>query len=214
MTRALNKLSAAFVQNAPVGKHSDGGGLWLHKRRDGGAQWFLRVTVRGRRREMGLGPLRHISLKDAREDAEQWRRLAWRGNDPIKEREHNRRHAERELHLLRDVALDCFEARKAELKEDGAAGRWLSPLELHDLPKLGAVPVSELDQRDIRDALRPIWHQEASTATKALNRLGICIRHAAALGIQVDLQATEKARALLGAQKHKVGQRARGSCHH
>ena len=43
MTRALNKLSAAFVRSAPTGKHSDGGGLWLHQRPDGGAQWFLRV---------------------------------------------------------------------------------------------------------------------------------------------------------------------------
>ena len=53
--RALNKLSAAKVKNAEPGKYSDGGGLWLHKRPDGGAQWFLRVPVYGTRREMGLG---------------------------------------------------------------------------------------------------------------------------------------------------------------
>ena len=52
---ALNRLSAAFVKTAPVGKHNDGSGLWLHKRRDGGAQWILRVVVHGQRREMGLG---------------------------------------------------------------------------------------------------------------------------------------------------------------
>jgi len=64
--RALNKLSAAQVKNAAPGKHSDGGGLWLHKRPDGGAQWFLRVTIHGRRREMGLGSLTYVSLKEAR----------------------------------------------------------------------------------------------------------------------------------------------------
>ncbi|WP_366141393.1 hypothetical protein [uncultured Shimia sp.] len=29
--------------------------MWLYKRSDGGAQWVLRVTVFGKRREMGLG---------------------------------------------------------------------------------------------------------------------------------------------------------------
>lgn len=40
------------------------------------------------------------------------------------------------------------------------------------------------------------------TARKAMNRLGIVLRHAAALGLEVDLQATDKAKALLGAQRH------------
>ncbi|MEM9971432.1 MAG: Arm DNA-binding domain-containing protein, partial [Pseudomonadota bacterium] len=59
---ALNKLSSAFVRHAPVGKHGDGGGLWFHKRPDGGGQWVLRVTVHRRRREMGLGAYPAVSL--------------------------------------------------------------------------------------------------------------------------------------------------------
>lgn len=124
--------------------------------------------------------------------------------DPIKERLRERKEAARNLHLFRDIAKDAFESRKAELKGDGVAGRWFSLLELHVLPKLGKVPVSDIDQNDIRDALAPIWHTKAETARKAMNRLGICLTHAAALGLEVDLQATEKARALLGRQRHKV----------
>lgn len=204
MTRALNKLAAAFVKTAPVGKHSDGGGLWLHQRGDGGAQWVLRVTVHGRRREMGLGPFSAVSLKHARQEAEKWRAVAHDGKDPIKEREKQRRQTARNMHLLKDVALDCFEARKAELKGDGTAGRWFSPIELHILPKLGKIPVAEIDQIDIRNALSPIWHNKAATAKKAMERLSVCLHHGAALGLDVDLQATAKARALLGAQRHKV----------
>tara|TARA_R100000935_G_scaffold16655_1_gene33017 strand:- start:3280 stop:3795 length:516 start_codon:yes stop_codon:yes gene_type:complete len=37
-----------------------------------------------------------------------------------------------------------------------------------------------------------------------MNRLGIVLRHAAALGLDVDLQATDKAKALLGKQRHTV----------
>lgn len=78
-------------------------------------------------------------------------------------------------------------------------------MEIHVLPKLGKKPIGEIDQINIRDALSPIWHSKSETARKALNRLAICLRHAAALGHEVDLQATEKARALLGQQRHKAG---------
>jgi integrase len=186
-----------------VGKHGDGAGLWLVKRADGGAQWVLRLTVHGRRREMGLGSLADVSLKSARDLADSWRAVAASGRDPIKERAREARDAARADYTLRTVALEAFDARKAELKGDGKAGRWFSPLELHVLPKLGKVPVTDLDQRDIRDTLAPIWHDKADTARKAMNRLSIVLKHAAALGLDVDLQATEKAKALLGKSRHE-----------
>ncbi|ASU72425.1 MULTISPECIES: tyrosine-type recombinase/integrase [Brucella] len=202
--RAINRLSARAATTLGPGKHNDGAGLWLHKRPDGGGQWILRVTIHGRRREMGLGSALEVSLKEAREAAEKWRAMVRSNIDPIKERERQKREASRNLHLLKDVAIDAFESRKAELKGDGDAGRWFSPLEHHILPKLGKVPVADIDQKDIRDTLAPIWHSKAETARKAINRLAICMRHAAALGLDVDLQATEKARALLGKQRHKA----------
>jgi integrase len=151
---------------------------------------------------MGLGSITSVSLKEARQAADHWRSLVRQGIDPINERQRQEREVVRNLHCLRDVALDAFESRKAELKGDGVAGRWMSPLEHHVLPKLGKVPVAEINQIDIRDVLRPIWHEKADTARKALNRLTICLRHAAALGLDVDLQAPVKAAALLGRQRH------------
>lgn len=201
---AFNRLSAAFVKTAPAGKHCDGGGLWLVMRADGGGQWVLRITVHGRRREMGLGALSNVGLAAARDMAERWRAVAVSGRDPIKERERQAREAARADNTLRVVALAAFEARKAELKGDGMAGRWFSPLELHVLPKLGKVPVQDIDQRDIRDTLAPIWHTKAPTAKKALDRLAIVFRHAAAEGLDVDLQVASKARLLLGKSRHET----------
>jgi len=200
--RAKNRLTAGFLKSPPVGKHCDGAGLWLVKRKDKGAQWVLRVTVHGRRREMGLGGFPSLGLAEARKVAQRWRDVAAAGRDPIKEREAEERAARREDISLAVLTHDAFEARKAELKGDGTAGRWLSPLTLHVLPKLGKVPVTDLDQRDIRDTLAPIWHTKADTARKAMNRLAIVLKHAAALGLDVDLQATEKAKALLGKSRH------------
>lgn len=202
--RAMNRLSARGVATLGPGKYADGAGLWLIKRDDGGAQWVLRYTIHGRRREMGLGNLAQVSLKEARESADRWRAIVRAGKDPIKERERERREAARNIHLLKDVAKDAFEVRKAELKGDGKAGRWFTPLELHVLPKLGKTPVAEIDQVSIRDVIAPIWHDKAVTARKAMNRLGIVMKHAAALGLDVDLQAVDKARALLGKSRHQA----------
>ena len=201
--RSLYKLSARSIPGLGAGKHGDGGGLWLYKDDAGNGKWILRITVNGRRREMGLGSMEDRTLRQVREEADRWRAVAKSGLDPIREREKERREAVRNQHLLGDIAREAFEARKAELKGDGVNGRWFAPLALHVLPKLGRVPVAEIDQRDIRDVLAPIWHDKAETAQKALARLTICLRHEAALGLDVDLQAPEKAKALLGKQRHE-----------
>jgi hypothetical protein len=189
----MNRLSAKAIAAAAPGKHADGG-----------AQWVLRVTVHGRRREMGLGAYPAVSRAKARRAADDARGKVRNDIDPIKNRVRMRREAARNLHIFGEVARDAFESRKAELKGDGKAGRWFSPLELHVLPRLGKVPVADLDQIDIRDTLAPIWHTKAETARKALNRIGICMHHAAALGLAADLQATDKARALLGKPRHST----------
>lgn len=200
---ALNKLTALKVKALPPGKFNDGGGLWLHKRTDGGGQWFLRVQIHGRRREMGLGSLSEVSLKEARDSAERWRAVVREGKDPIKERQRLLREAAKVNHTLASVAEEAYEARKAELKNDGKAGRWFSPLALHVLPRLGKVPIEEIDQQDIKNTLAPIWHSKGETANKAMSRLGIVMNYAAAMGLEVDLQATAKARALLGKSRQK-----------
>lgn len=71
------------------------------------------------------------------------------------------------------------------------------------LPKLGKVPIEEIDQQDIRQTLAPIWHSKGEIAQKALSRLGIVIKYAAAMGLDVDMQATEKAKALLGRSRQE-----------
>ena len=202
--RTRHKLSAAFVKSAPAGKYNDGGGLWLHAVNEARAKWFYRFTLHGKRREMGLGTLTDVSLQRAREAADAARNLVLQGVDPILQRDKERRDAIRYDNTLRKIAEEAFEARKAELRDDGKAGRWFSPLELHVLPKLGYYPVSSIDQRLIRDTLGPIWHEKAVTARKAMNRLGLVLQHAAALGLDVDIQATDKAKALLGKQRHRT----------
>ena len=203
LTRS-NLLTSAFLKSAPTGKHVDGAGLWFIKRPDGGAQWMLRVSLGGKRREMGLGGFPDVSLKEARELAADYRKLAKQGIDPIKARMRQRREALRPKSNLITIAEAAYEAKKAELKNDGINARWFSPLKLHVLPKLGSSSVEDITQQDIVQTLKPIWETKAETAKKAINRLNIVFTYAAAAGLDVDLNAIAKAKALLGKQRKQT----------
>lgn len=200
----LNRLSSAFIKSAPHGKHADGQGLWLVKRVDGGSQWVLRISLGGKRREMGLGNGNDVSLKDARGLASEYRKLAKQGIDPINFRLAEKRALLKPGKSLAEIATAAYEAKKAELKNDGINARWFSPLQLHVLPTLGQLSVEDITQQDIADALQPIWHQKAATAKKAIGRLGIVLTYAAAAGYDVDLNAIAKAKALLGKHRHQT----------
>lgn len=197
-----NTLTQLRVKSLESGKYADGQGLWLCKSRKDAGKWILRITIHGRRREMGLGRWPDVSILEARTRGEDARRLLRDGIDPIEQRISERRTHQRPT--LKEAIEGCFEARKAELKDDGAAGRWLSPLNVHIIPSLGRYPVEDIDQHHLKSVLGPIWHTKTSAAEKALNRVNLTLKHAAALGLDVDLQATAKARALLGKQRHKV----------
>lgn len=153
---------------------------------------------------MGLGSFPVVSLKAARTNAEKWRAEVLEGKDSIAERERLARVAGQNLNFLHEVALGAFESRKAELQEDGKAGRWFSSFEIHIPPKLGKTLVSQIDQIDFRNTLAPIWHEKAETARKAMNRLSIVMRHASESGLDVDLQPRDKAKALLAKQRNET----------
>ncbi|WP_102830750.1 tyrosine-type recombinase/integrase [Bartonella bovis] len=194
--RAIHRLSASFVKVSPQGKYCDGGGLWLNVRKDNTRSWFFRYTYRNKRREMGLGSVTKISLKEARELAKHYSDILKSGNDPIVFREQSI--LKQQSNVFQEIAQAAFESKKAELKNEGKNGRWFSPLELHVIPHIGNLPIEKLTANIIRNVLAPLWHKKGDTAQKALNRINICLKYAAALGLDVDLQACMKARALLG----------------
>ena len=61
------KLTARGVAaQTKAGRHADGGGLYLNVTASGARSWVLLYQRAGRRREIGLGPLRDVSLAEAR----------------------------------------------------------------------------------------------------------------------------------------------------
>ena len=210
----MHKLAANFLKTAKEGKYSDGAGLYLlvsgrDEKGKAKGSWIFRYTFLKQRYEMGLGSVQLFSLAQARIERDRWRDFMNDKRNPINPIEEKRRLESEALKgrkaiTVAEVAPLAFEAIKGSLKDDGKAGRWYSPIRLYILPTLGTMPIEDIHQRDIERALRPIWKSKFPTAKKALLRLGVVMKHAAAMGLDVNANAVLNATQLLGSSGHKV----------
>ncbi len=81
-------LTGDFV-HAPqkVGFYADGNGLYLRVDEVGCKRWILRTVVQGKRRDIGLGSFKRVSLVEARARARRLRIIAREGGDPFEAKE-------------------------------------------------------------------------------------------------------------------------------
>ncbi len=80
-------LSATRVRTASEPRrYLDGNGLYLIDVASGSKRWILRIVVRGKRRDIGLGGLSTVSLAVAREEASRMRNIARNDGDSLAER--------------------------------------------------------------------------------------------------------------------------------
>src|SRR6202011_6399234 len=76
MPRRAKGLTARAVETLGEGYHADGGGLYLQVSGTGGRSWIFRYQHnKGKRRDMGLGPVYLVGLAEARRLALECRRL-------------------------------------------------------------------------------------------------------------------------------------------
>ena len=174
-----NELTALKIKKLTIpGRYADGNNLYLEVDKSGARRWTLRVTILGRRRDMGLGGISTVSLEEARELAYQYRKIARSGGDPILERQKNRG--------LQTTLIYC--AKKVHAinlptwKNEKFAKQWLSSLEHHVFPTIGKLPISQVTSADILRVLTPIWNTKGDTAKKIKQRLRMIIKWARAQG--------------------------------
>ncbi len=168
------------------GLHAVGGvaGLCLQVLDSGARSWILRLTVGGKRREMGLGGFPDVPLADARRRAREEREKADQGVDPIAAR----KAASGALRAQRAKAITFKQAAEAYIKAHEPTWRnakhaeqWSNTL-ASTYPKIGSLSVADIELAHVLSVLEPMWRTRTETATRLRGRIESVLDWATARG--------------------------------
>lgn len=206
MARTLHKLSARFVASTTeVGRHGDGGGLYLNVSANGGRRWVFLFRQAGKLREMGLGSARDISLAKARERAQAARDMLADGKDPIAEKQAGPA-AQPEKPTFGGAAKAYVDAMAPGWRNPKHVDQWRSTLGIVQakperirideaaqaahvaaLKRLRELPIDRVETADVLAVLQPIWLLKNETAARLRGRIEAVLDSAAAQGQRSEL---------------------------
>ena len=177
----MGRLTPLHIRNLKEpGRYNDGEGLFLELTGQNKGNWQLRATVNGRRRDIGLGSLVLVSLKEARDAAFELRRDIQRGIDPVAERKRRKL----EILTFKAAALQVHAEQKASWKNGKHQDQWITTLENYAFPLLGNRLVNDIEGPLIREVLLPIWLKKPETARRVKQRIGVVLDWAYASGMR------------------------------
>lgn len=170
-------LTVKQVEHAKPGDRlGDGNGLWLFVAASGTKSWMLRFTspVTKKPREMGIGPASAVTLAEARDAAQQARKILLTGGDPIEERKHQRAAVQVEATasvMFKTYAEEYIGIHKPGWRNPKHAQQWENTMRDYVYPVIGAKPVRDVTSDDIVAILTPIWLTKKETAARIRGRI-------------------------------------------
>ena len=141
-------------------RYPDGNGLYLVITLLGAAHWVLRIRYDGRERDIGLGSLNTTALAEARQKAIDTRRqVRIEHVDPIKEKRTQRiaRIKAAKATTVRQAVAEFFPVHTRNWRGDANKKVWMAAFNTHVFPKVGDVPIREIDTDWMLAILEPIW---------------------------------------------------------
>ena len=164
-----SKLSAVFVRSVKEpGKYHDksGTGLLLRVDKSGAKFWIQRITIHGKRRELGLGSFPLVTLAEARDKAFENKRNVYNGGDPLADKQ-----AKKGTITFSDAVDKYLAAKEKEFRNDKHKKQWRSTLESYAVPVLGKMDVKSIRLPDVLRVLEPIWEEKTETASRLRGRI-------------------------------------------
>jgi hypothetical protein len=159
------------VRNLKKGRYADGLGLYLFVEPTGARRWIWRGIIKGRRRDLGLGPVALVSLAEARAEAVRLKRIVWQGGDPREERRRTRK----AVPTFMEAAKEVHASHSATFRNDKHKAQWLASLEADVFPVFGDRPVDTIESADVLKALTPIWNTKPETARRLKQRIRVVL---------------------------------------
>ena len=164
-------------------------GLFLDVKASGSRSWVQRITIKGKRRDIGLGSARFVSLTEARELAFENQKSVRRGGDPLADK--------------RSAATPTFaEAVENVITLHGPSWRGARAAQTYrnsmrdHAGRLVGMKVSDITTGDIMAVLTPIWQTARPTAQAVRMRIATVMKWAIAHGHRSDDPMTGVAAAM------------------
>ena len=158
------------------GMHSDGRGLYLRIAKGGSKGWILRISIDGRRRDIGLGGYPSVPLAKARQLAESHRLAVAEGRDPLAEKRRAK------VPTFAEAAAKVHEANLPRWRNGKHTDQWINTLRTYAFPTIGKMPLDRIERRDVLAILSPIWTSKPETARRVRQRIRTVLKWGQAHG--------------------------------
>jgi integrase len=190
--RKTSRLRARQISTAkpPNGRKAgviaDGGGLYLQctigRENNVRRSWVFRYQLNDERHEIGLGAVDTVNIHEAREEARRLRQQLRLGIDPLTEK----RQARQQLLAQKAKVVTFREAAAMYMRAHGDSWRnpvhhlqWKNTLATYVYPKIGDLPVSDVDTAAVVRVLEPFWKEKTETANRVRGRIEAVLDFAA-----------------------------------
>jgi hypothetical protein len=161
----------------------DGGGLFLLVTPAGGRWWRLKFRVAGSEKQLSLGTYPEVSLAEARDKRDDYRKKLRQGVDPGVARKVAKLTASESGENSFEALAKEWIAKQSAVWEPSHSSKIIRRLELDIFPWLGSRPISEIKAPELLKVLRRIEERGAvDTAHRAWQNCGQIFRYALATG--------------------------------
>ena len=183
----LNDRQIKNAKPAETGKKTklfDGGGLYLEVTPAGGKVFRLKYRIDGKEKTLTIGKYPTVSLAEARQAAENARRLLVSGQDPSEAKQQEKRERQTAaLNTFESIARRWHSDNLIRWKENHAA-RVLRYFETDVFPVIGAMSIQEIRVSDIKVVLDGVMARGVNnTAEKIREWTGAIFDYAVMLEI-------------------------------
>ena len=151
-------------------------GLYLVVRATGSKSWVQRITIDGRRTDIGLGGYPDVRLKVARDKSRKVRADVAEGRDPRAERR------QLDIPTFRDAAEKYISDNAGRWKNPKEAINWRGCLNTYAYPKFGKTRIDRVSRLDVLNTLIPVFKSKPSIARKLRQRIRVIFAAAMASG--------------------------------
>lgn len=160
-------------------KLADGHSLYLLIKPNGGKYWRLDYAIDGKRKTLAIGVYPTISLVEAREAAENARRMLATNQDPAAAKQQAKQAQQAALlNTFGHIAKEWHQHQQASWTPNHAAKVWRS-FEMDILPALGKEPISAISIKQVQALTEAVAARGAlDTAATVLQRVKAVFNHA------------------------------------